>query len=60
MVWATVDIRVLDVSTAEFEAFEVEVSPTGIEILFFQFVASARDIARAVAHEIVALVPPKM
>lgn len=50
-VWLTVDVRVLNVATAEFEAFEVPVELSGIEILFLRFGASNHDIARAIAEK---------
>lgn len=56
LVWVTVDVRVLDVSTAEFRAFEVTASVSGMEIFGFRFGASARDVARAVADQIAARV----
>lgn len=52
MIRVTVDVRFLDVSTAEFRAFEVEASVSGIEILGIRFGASPRDLARAVANQI--------
>ncbi|MEM2447258.1 MAG: hypothetical protein QW734_11450 [Candidatus Bathyarchaeia archaeon] len=59
-VWLTVDIRVLNVATAEFEAFEVAVELSGIEILFFRFGVSTRDIARAVAEQIASRICSKI
>ncbi len=56
MVWVTVDVRVLDVATAEFQAFEVMVNVSGLEIFGLRFGASPRDIARAVADQIAARV----
>ena len=50
--WVTVDVRVLDLDTAEFKGFEVTVNVAGLEILGFRFGASLQDIARAVAREI--------
>jgi hypothetical protein len=47
----TVDVRVLNLDTAEFEGFEVTVNVAGLEILGFRFGASPQDIARAVARE---------
>jgi hypothetical protein len=52
--WVTVDVRVLNLDTAEFEGFEVTVNVAGLEILGFRFGASPQDIARAVAREIAA------
>jgi len=58
--WITVDVRVLNLDTAEFEGFEVTVNVAGLEILGFRFGASPQDIARAVAKEIVSrLVGPR-
>ncbi|MEN3009986.1 MAG: hypothetical protein ABDI20_03235 [Candidatus Bipolaricaulaceae bacterium] len=56
MIWVSVDVRLLDVSTAEFQGFEVEASVSGIEIFGIRFGASPRDLARAVAREIAARV----
>ena len=50
--WVTVDVRVLNLDTAEFEGFEVTVNAVGLEILGFRFGVSPQDIARAVAREI--------
>jgi len=50
--WVTVDVRVLDLNTAEFKGFRVDVNVAGLEILGFRFGASPQDIARAVAKEI--------
>jgi hypothetical protein len=50
--WVTVDVRVLNLDTAEFDGFEVTVNVAGLEILGFRFGASPQDIARAVAKEI--------
>jgi len=52
--WVTVDVRVLNLDTAEFEGFEVTVNVAGLEILGFRFGASPQDIARALAREIAA------
>jgi len=54
--WVTVDVRVLDLSTGEFRAFEVMVNVAGIEIFGFRFGASPQDIARAVAGQAAARV----
>ncbi len=54
--WVTVDVRVLDLSTAEFRAHQITVNVGGVEIFGFRFGASPRDIARAVAKEIAARV----
>jgi hypothetical protein len=51
--WVTVDVRILNLDTAEFDGFEVTVNVAGLEILGFRFGASPQDIARAVALEIV-------
>lgn len=56
VIWVTVDVRVLDVSTAEFQAFEVEAQVSGIEIFGIRFGASPRDLGREVAREIAARV----
>jgi len=56
--WVTVDVRVLNLDTAEFEGFEVTVNVAGLEILGFRFGASPQDIARAVAREIAARATP--
>ncbi|MCR4392719.1 MAG: hypothetical protein NUV94_08215, partial [Candidatus Acetothermia bacterium] len=50
--WVTVDVQVLDLATAEFEAYAVTVNVTGIEIFGLRFGASPQDVARAVAKEI--------
>ena len=50
--WVTVDVRVLNLDTAEFEGFAVTVNVAGLEILGFRFGASPQDIARAVAKGI--------
>jgi len=50
--WVTVDVRVLNLDTAEFDGFEVTVNVAGLEILGFRFGASPQDIARAVAKGI--------
>ena len=50
--WVTVDVRVLNLETAEFEGFEVTVNVGGLQILGFRFGASPQDIARAAAREI--------
>ena len=55
-VWATVDVRVLDLYTAEFRAYQVTVNLSGIEVVGIRFGASPQDIARAVAREIAAQV----
>jgi hypothetical protein len=47
-----VDVRVLNLDTAEFEGFEVTVNVAGLEILGFRFGASPQDIAREVARKI--------
>ena len=49
--WVTVDVRILNLDTAEFDGFEVTVNVAGLEILGFRFGASPQDIARAVARE---------
>jgi len=54
--WVTVDVRLLDLATAEFKGHSVTVNVAGIEILGFRFGASPQDIARAVAREIAAWV----
>ena len=56
--WVTVDVRVLDLATAEFRAYEVTVNVTGIEIFGFRFGASPQDVARAVAQKIVSRIGP--
>ena len=50
--WVTVDVRVLDLATGEFQGHEITVNVSGIEIFGFRFGASPQDIARAVAKEV--------
>jgi hypothetical protein len=50
--WMTVDVRVLDMDTAEFTAYEVTVNVSGIEIFGIRFGCSPRDVARAVSKQI--------
>lgn len=50
--WVTVDVRVLDLDTAEFTGYAITVNVAGIEIFGFRFGTSPQDIARAVAKEI--------
>lgn len=49
----TVDVRVLDLHTAEFKGFTVTTEVAGIEILGIRFGASPNDIAKAVAQKLV-------
>jgi len=49
-----VDVRVLNLDTAEFNGFEVTVNVAGLEILGYRFRVSPKNIARAVAREVVA------
>jgi len=52
--WMTVDVRVLGLNTAEFTAYEVTTSVSGIEILGIRFGCSAQSLARAVSKQIAA------
>lgn len=51
--WVTVNVRVLDLHTAEFRGFEITTNVSGIEIIGIRFGASPNDLAKAVAREIV-------
>ena len=50
--WITVDVRVLDLNTAEFTAYHVSVNVSGFEIIGIRFGCSPQDIARAVSKQI--------
>ena len=50
--WMTVDVRVLDLNTAEFKAYHVSVNVSGFEIIGIRFGCSPQDIARAVSKQI--------
>jgi len=52
--WVTVDVRVLDLDTAEFDGFEVTVNVAGLEILGYRFGSGPKDIACAVVRKVVA------
>ncbi len=52
-VWITVDVRVFDLATAEIKAYEITSAVSGVEIFGLRFGISPRDIARAVAQQIV-------
>lgn len=50
--WMTVDVRVLDLNTAEFTAYQVTANVSGIEIIGIRFGCSPQDLARAVSKQI--------
>ena len=50
----TVDVRVLDLNTAEFKAYQVTANVSGIEIIGIRFGCSPQDLARAVSKQIAA------
>ena len=50
--WITVDVRVLDLNTAEFKAYQVTSNISGIEIIGIRFGCSLQDLARAVSKQI--------
>ncbi len=50
--WMTVDVRVLDLHTAEFTAHQVTANVSGIEIIGIRFGCSAQNLARAVSKQI--------
>jgi len=52
VVWMTVDVRVLDLHTAEFKAYQVTTNVSGFEIIGIRFGCSPQDIARAVSKQI--------
>ena len=52
--WMTVDVRVLDLNTAEFTAHQVTANVSGIEIIGIRFGCSPQDLARAVSKQIAA------
>ncbi len=48
----TVDVRVLDLNTAEFQVYQVTANVSGIEIIGIRFGCSAQNLARAVSKQI--------
>jgi len=48
------DVRVLDFDAAEFKGFQIIVNVAGLEIWGYRFGVSPKNIARAVAREVVA------